>query len=512
MRLLHGGPRPAGGCRRFSERASVLVHRLPLTFAPLGAAAAEPSSWQYDRPTHFSPHRWAWLLTGCDLACVLAAGWLFLTRGGHIDPVRLQISLCAFAALWLLLAGAIGLYRPATLQAGLEHALLAMSCLAAVLTVEFYAASRMVPAARFLPPLLPQLRTIMLAALAVRLAWQAWLWLMLLRGACLYRIVVLAESVASARFFAAAIERRTGGRLRATACGTLTGISGTQAAHWMRSAIPGNGVDRVVMIDRTAHAAGDAAGDYCTVAQVYFAQMGIRTIRLPLAAAAAAGWYRARHEDPAMAGLHDFPLPLSDGQATLKRVCDIAMSSAGIILSAPLLLIIAAAIKADSRGPVLFRQERVGLHGSGFPMWKFRTMHNHLQDASCRLQTSRGDLRVTRLGKFLRRSSLDELPQLFNVLRGDMSMVGPRPHAIDMTVAGHDMTTLVQGYADRHAVKPGITGWAQVKGCRGELDHPRKLRRRVALDCHYIENWSLMTDVGIILRTVALLIRDRHAY
>jgi lipopolysaccharide/colanic/teichoic acid biosynthesis glycosyltransferase len=147
-----------------------------------------------------------------------------------------------------------------------------------------------------------------------------------------------------------------------------------------------------------------------------------------------------------------------------------------------------------------------------FDIWKFRTMHHHMADAKAGRQTSRDDRRVTRVGRFLRRTSLDELPQLMNVLRGHMSIVGPRPHALGMTVAGKDMTDLAEGYNARHMMKPGITGWAQVNGCRGEIDSERKLRRRLALDCHYIENWSLRADARIILRTAALIAFDRHAY
>ena len=136
----------------------------------------------------------------------------------------------------------------------------------------------------------------------------------------------------------------------------------------------------------------------------------------------------------------------------------------------------------------------------------------HLEDQAARRQTSRNDKRVTRIGRFLRRTSLDELPQFVNVLAGDMSIVGPRPHALGMTVAGRAVTDLVPGYAERHRMKPGITGWAQVNGCRGEVDGPRKLRRRVALDCYYIHNWSLLIDLWVMLRTAAILFIDRHAY
>jgi len=147
-----------------------------------------------------------------------------------------------------------------------------------------------------------------------------------------------------------------------------------------------------------------------------------------------------------------------------------------------------------------------------FRVWKFRTMYHDGAGGGPLLQTRRNDKRVTRVGRLLRRTSLDELPQLFNVIRGEMSIVGPRPHAQTMTTAGQPLHALLQSYSSRHRIKPGITGWAQVNGCRGEVHTEAKLRERVALDCHYIENWSVALDAWIILRTVGLVLFDRGAY
>jgi lipopolysaccharide/colanic/teichoic acid biosynthesis glycosyltransferase len=160
----------------------------------------------------------------------------------------------------------------------------------------------------------------------------------------------------------------------------------------------------------------------------------------------------------------------------------------------------------------LFRQIRLGFHDRMFRVWKFRTMYHDETNGGPLRQTRRNDERITRVGRLLRRTSLDELPQLFNVLRGEMSIVGPRPHAQAMTTAGRPLHSLLQSYASRHRIKPGITGWAQVNGCRGEVDTENKLRERVALDCHYIENWSVALDAWIILRTVGLVLFDRDAY
>jgi lipopolysaccharide/colanic/teichoic acid biosynthesis glycosyltransferase len=155
---------------------------------------------------------------------------------------------------------------------------------------------------------------------------------------------------------------------------------------------------------------------------------------------------------------------------------------------------------------------RKGVNGKSFEVWKFRTMYHALRDENSVRQTCRGDCRITRVGRFLRRTSIDELPQLLNVLSGTMSLVGPRPHALGMTAVGMPLHEAIEEYAARHRLKPGITGWAQVNGCRGEVDTIEKLRRRVTFDCYYIENWSLVFDAWIIFRTAAMIMFDRNAY
>ena len=181
----------------------------------------------------------------------------------------------------------------------------------------------------------------------------------------------------------------------------------------------------------------------------------------------------------------------------IKRGLDFFAALMGLLILSPVLLVLAGAVKLDSRGPVLFRQKRVGIHKTYFHILKFRTMRvNATSDTS---QATANDPRKTRFGDFLRRSSLDELPQFINVWKGDMSIVGPRPHMLKHT---EDYSRLIDGYMVRHAVKPGITGWAQVNGYRGITDELWKMERRVEHDVWYIENWSILLDLKIMVRTV----------
>jgi lipopolysaccharide/colanic/teichoic acid biosynthesis glycosyltransferase len=176
------------------------------------------------------------------------------------------------------------------------------------------------------------------------------------------------------------------------------------------------------------------------------------------------------------------------------------------------MLLIAIAVRLDSPGPVLFRQRRTGLNNQDFLMLKFRTMRAEGPHAGPIRQATRGDARITAVGGFLRRTSLDELPQLFNVLCGQMSLVGPRPHAPGTRAGGRPFEDVVTSYAARHKVKPGLTGLAQVRGLRGETDTEEKLIWRVKSDLEYIENWSLWQDLLILARTVFTVARMTNAY
>ncbi|MFO1091097.1 MAG: undecaprenyl-phosphate glucose phosphotransferase [Hyphomicrobiales bacterium] len=201
--------------------------------------------------------------------------------------------------------------------------------------------------------------------------------------------------------------------------------------------------------------------------------------------------------------------PLSGWDVVLKSTFDFVMALIALILFSPLLLLIAIAVKLDSPGPILFRQKRLGFNNSVFEIYKFRTMRADAGDAPKTVQATRDDPRVTRVGRILRRTSLDELPQLLNVLDGTMSLVGPRPHAIDHN---EEYSRQIRGYFARHRVKPGITGWAQVHGLRGETRALEHMEQRVKYDVYYSENWSLWLDIRILIRTVWIAIRGQNAY
>ena len=206
-----------------------------------------------------------------------------------------------------------------------------------------------------------------------------------------------------------------------------------------------------------------------------------------------------------------FERPISGGDAFVKAVEDRVLAVLILAVLWPLLLAIAVAVKIDSRGPVFFRQPREGFNHRPFRVWKFRSMTHDRCETDGITQASAGDQRVTRVGQVIRRTSLDELPQLFNVLAGDMSLVGPRPHAPSTRAGGRLFRDVVETYAARHKVKPGITGWAQVCGWRGETDTEDKLVKRLDHDLYYIENWSIGFDLYILLRTVAAVMVPRNA-
>lgn len=204
--------------------------------------------------------------------------------------------------------------------------------------------------------------------------------------------------------------------------------------------------------------------------------------------------------------------PIADWGTVAKWIFDKAVGTLALVLLAPVMLAVAVAIKLDSRGPVLFRQKRHGFNNELIEIFKFRSMYVDRCDANAAKLVSKDDPRVTRIGRFIRKTSLDELPQLFNVLIGNLSLVGPRPHALEAKAAGRLYVKVVDGYFGRHKVKPGITGWAQIHGWRGETDTPEKIQKRVEHDIYYIENWSLPLDVYILLKTPFALLKSENAY
>jgi putative colanic acid biosynthesis UDP-glucose lipid carrier transferase len=200
--------------------------------------------------------------------------------------------------------------------------------------------------------------------------------------------------------------------------------------------------------------------------------------------------------------------PFSGVNGILKRASDVALSSLILLAAAPLMLALALLVRASSPGPVIFRQRRYGLDGEEIVVYKFRTM-TVTEDGDSIVQCAPGDRRLTRIGALMRRASLDELPQFLNVLQGRMSIVGPRPHA----VSHNEMyRKLIKGYMQRHKVKPGLTGWAQVNGLRGETDTLDKMKARIDHDLDYLRNWSLRLDLFILAKTVWVVLKGQNAH
>ncbi|MEO5756422.1 MAG: undecaprenyl-phosphate glucose phosphotransferase [Mesorhizobium sp.] len=207
-----------------------------------------------------------------------------------------------------------------------------------------------------------------------------------------------------------------------------------------------------------------------------------------------------------------FDKPINDWDSVAKRAFDIIFSIIGIVVFSPVMLATAIAIKLDSKGPVLFRQKRHGFNNEIIEVYKFRSMFTDKSDPTAKQTVTKNDPRVTRVGRFIRKTSIDELPQFFNALLGSLSLVGPRPHAI--AAQSHNLlyNEVVDGYFARHKVKPGVTGWAQINGWRGEMDTNEKIRMRTEYDLYYIENWSLLFDLQILFLTPVRLLNTENAY
>lgn len=202
--------------------------------------------------------------------------------------------------------------------------------------------------------------------------------------------------------------------------------------------------------------------------------------------------------------------PITDWNLVSKWFFDRIIGTLALIALLPVMAVVAVAVKLDSPGPILFRQKRHGFNNKEIEVLKFRSMYSHMSDPAAKTQTTRNDPRVTRVGRFIRRTSLDELPQLFNVLFGQLSLVGPRPHAVKGFMKDTPFHEAVDGYFARHRVMPGITGWAQINGLRGETDTREKIMARVEYDLHYIENWSIWFDLLILIRTPFSLFKNNE--
>ncbi|MDC7789450.1 undecaprenyl-phosphate glucose phosphotransferase [Rhodoplanes sp. TEM] len=247
-------------------------------------------------------------------------------------------------------------------------------------------------------------------------------------------------------------------------------------------------------------------------------QMARKLWVLPVDVRLAAHMNRLRFRPRAYSYIGNIPVldifdkPIADWNLVIKSVFDRVAAFLILLAISPVMIATALAIKLDSRGPVFFRQRRLGFNNEVIEVFKFRSLYHEHSDPDAKRVVTKGDNRVTKVGRFIRKTSIDELPQLLNVLRGDLSLVGPRPHAIHAPLASKLWDDAVDGYFARHRVKPGITGWAQINGWRGELDTPEKLQQRVEHDLYYIENWSLLFDLYILLRTPFALLKTENAY
>jgi len=204
--------------------------------------------------------------------------------------------------------------------------------------------------------------------------------------------------------------------------------------------------------------------------------------------------------------------PITDWDMVAKRIFDVAFASLALILLSPVMLLTILAIKLESSGPVIFRQKRYGFNNEIVDVLKFRSMYHDMEDKDAKTVVTKDDARVTKVGRFIRKTSIDELPQLFNVLAGSLSLVGPRPHAVNAHTDDQTWDKVVNGYFARHKVKPGVTGWAQINGWRGEVDTPEKIQKRVECDVYYIENWSILFDLKILFLTPFRLLNTENAY
>jgi Undecaprenyl-phosphate glucose phosphotransferase len=226
--------------------------------------------------------------------------------------------------------------------------------------------------------------------------------------------------------------------------------------------------------------------------------------------------FRTRHFSSAASATSDmievYKKPIADWDSVAKRVFDLFFASLSLLLLWPIMVATALAIKLDSKGPVFFVQKRHGFNNEVIPVFKFRSMFAEKSDPLALSAVTKGDPRVTRVGRFIRKTSIDELPQLFNVLIGNLSLVGPRPHAVRAHAANRLFADIAEGYFARHRVKPGVTGWAQINGWRGEIDSDEKIRARTACDLYYIENWSLFFDFKILVMTPFSLLNTENAY
>jgi len=492
--------------------ASVLLTRLPFFDASPSHSCSEASRPELTPCARLELHGWVVLTAALDLLgsfTIAVIGFGTYVAPMEVDWSQLWAALGAFSLAWALAARSQLLYEHSTffsIRRSLRRA--AVACILAFVTILAVAFGFKVVGGVSRVWLVSWALTTLLWVFALRIVWNVRLGQLLTDRngrLCLERVLVFARSTRSAERVARAIEMQSGYRLRAVASLPLPGLPGGASVAWTEDAVRAGRVDRVLIADV------EEAKAETNAVLLRLIRLAVDVTLLPNMD----GLYTPELRERRIGRLPAIDVvsrPLSSRQALIKRAEDVLVSVVALVLMLPVLAVVSIAIKLDSPGPIVFRQKRVGFHESTFSLWKFRTMYHDMQDPGALRQTSRGDSRVTRVGRFLRRSSIDELPQLVNVLRGDMSVVGPRPHALQTAAAGIPLHDALEEYVARHRLKPGITGWAQVNGCRGEIDSEEKLRRRTALDCFYIENWSLLLDLWIIARTVWLMVFDREAY
>ncbi len=425
----------------------------------------------------------------------------------NYGTAQLWQCLSEFVIAWFIAAWSQELYDKKTLLGdGRMHALRGVisGTLAFGIVLFFgFAAKSIEDVSRFW--LLTWAIAVVVWAFGVRLLWSLYLRKLSKRGDFFEQALVFAGSSRTASVVADDIRRESRGKIGVVSAVGISGAGASPSVESIENAVRDGALDRVFI----------AGVDYAAApVQTLIKKLERLAVDVTLIPNLDGLHARVLRADciGSLPALDLVCRPVSAVGTVLKRAEDVTLASMILLAVTPILLLVAIAIKLDSPGPVLFGQERQGFHDRPFKLWKFRTMFQEASDQGATRQTTRNDDRVTRVGHFLRRFSIDELPQVLNVLRGDMSIVGPRPHALGMTCSGVPIGEVVGEYSARHRLKPGITGWAQVNGCRGPINSHEKLERRVSLDRYYISHWSLFLDLWIIIRTAAVFLFDSDAY
>ena len=453
------------------------------------------------------------ILAASDLLGMLGIGFMvFLIHGvpREYDPYQAIAGAFLLTTTWTFSAQASGLYRgDAALRANgsYREAITAWAVAYGALLMLAFGVGIIGTFSRVW--LLAWAAGALVWLLIARRIWSRQLLALLAEGDYAERVAVLAADAVDAARIARELERVGGGRTQVVWHGSdsESGCAGEQDFQ--------DGLEKML---REAQ-----------VDRVYLAMRGMPPGRLQTISSALNALALNVAVVPDLSGLQVGPIrasvvggmvmsdiataPLTSTEALAKRTEDVVLSLLLLITLSPLLLIMAVLIKLDSPGPVLFRQRRVGFRGEVFSVLKFRSMRNEAQASEGPLrQTMRRDPRVTRIGHAIRATSIDELPQLVNVLRGEMSLVGPRPHDVTMTTENRPLQALVDVYNWRHRMKPGLTGWAQINGLRGEVQTQAQLVARVQHDLYYIDNWSIWLDLRIIVVTAVTVLFDKKAH